>query len=329
MSRNRRLLISVTIAVALLVFSACSPLVNHPGKQVQEPKIEKEHFVAVDGSLLPLRSWLPRGIPVKAAIIALHGFNDYSNFFASPGNYLSRHGIACYAYDQRGFGGAPGRGLWSGTEAYTNDLSSFVKVIRKRHPGVPLYVLGESMGGAVTIVAMTGSDPLHVDGVILVAPAVWGRETMPWYQRGLLAVASHTLPWMELTGKGMHITPSDNIEMLRSLRRDPHVIKATRIDALYGLSDLMDQALARAEELQLPTLVQYGKNDQIIPQKPIFLMLEKMPKVTRKAFYEHGYHMLLRDLQGGKPLADIAVWIADHNNPLPYGTDNWKWTGEL
>jgi len=87
--------------------------------------------------------------------------------------------------------------------------------------------------------------------------------------------------------------------------------------------------LARAEELQLPTLVQYGKNDQIIPQKPIFLMLEKMPKVTRKAFYEHGYHMLLRDLQGGKPLADIAVWIADHNNPLPYGTDNWKWTGEL
>lgn len=324
MSRIRRLSIFGTIAVTLLVLSACSPLVNHPGKQVVEPKIEKEHFVAVDGSMLPVRTWLPKDSPAKAVIVGLHGFNDYSNFFASPGSYLSRHGIACYAYDQRGFGGTPGRGLWSGIEAYTNDLSCFVKEIRKRHPSVPLYVLGESMGGAVAIVAMTGINPPNVDGVILVAPAVWGRETMPWYQRWLLAVTSHTLPWMKLTGKGMHISPSDNIELLRSLGRDPRVIKATRIDAVYGLSDLMDEALSRAEKLQLPTLVQYGENDQIIPKRPIFLMLEKMPETTRKAFYEHGYHMLLRDLQGEKPLADIAAWIADHNNPLPYGTDNWK-----
>ena len=324
MFRIIRLSISGTIAVTLLVLSACSPQVNHPGKQVVEPKIIKGQFVAGDGSMLLIRSWLPKDSPVKAVIVGLHGFNDYSNFFASPGNYLSRRGIACYAYDQRGFGGAPGRGLWSGIEAYTNDLSSFVKEIRKRHPGVPLYILGESMGGAVTIVAMTGSNPPKVDGVILVAPAVWGRETMPWYQRWLLAVTSHTLPWLRLTGKGMHISPSDNIEMLRSLGRDPQVIRATRIDAMYGLTNLMDEALLRAGKLQLPTLVQYGENDQIIPKEPIFLMLKKMPKATRKAFYEHGYHMLLRDLQREKPLADIAAWIADHNNPLPYGTDHWK-----
>jgi alpha-beta hydrolase superfamily lysophospholipase len=180
------------------------------------------------------------------------------------------------------------------------------------------------MGGAVTIVAMTGSNPPNVDGVILVAPAVWGRETMPWYQRWLLAVASYTFPWVELTGKGLHVSASDNIEMLRSLGRDPLVIKATRIDAMHGLSDLMDEALLQADKLQLPTLVQYGENDQIIPKKPIFLMLEKMPKTTRAVFYEHGYHMLLRDLQGEKPLGDIVAWIAEHNNPLPYGTGKWK-----
>ena len=323
MFRIRKLSITGTIAVTLLVLSACSPLVNHPGKQLLEPKIEKGQFVAGDGSLLPVRTWLPKDGPVKAAIVALHGFNDYSNFFASPGTYLSRQGIACYSYDQRGFGGAPGRGLWSGSEAYTNDLSCFVKEVRKRHPGVPLYVLGESMGGAVTIVAMTGSNPPDADGVILVAPAVWGRETMPWYQRWLLAVTSHTVPWLQLTGKGVHISPSDNIEMLRSLGRDPQVIRATRIDVVYGLTDLMDEALSRAEKLKLPTLVQYGENDQVIPKKPMFLMLEKMPKATRKAFYEHGYHMLLRDLQGEKPLADITAWIADHDKPLPYGTYNW------
>jgi alpha-beta hydrolase superfamily lysophospholipase len=311
------------MAVVQLVVSACSPVVNYPGKLVAEPKIQNESFAAGDGSLLPLRSWLPKNCPVRAVIVGLHGFNDYSNSFTSPGSYLSRRGIACYAYDQRGFGGAPGRGLWSGIAAYTDDLSCFVREIRARHPGVPLYLLGESMGGAVTIVAMTGSSPPDVNGVILVAPAVWGRETMPWYQRWLLAVTSHTLPWLEVTGKWVHVTPSDNAGMLRALRRDPLVIRSTRVDSLYGLTNLMDEALSQAGKLRIPTLVQYGEHDQVIPKEPTFRMLDKMPPSTRKVFYENGYHMLLRDLQGEKPLADIAAWIADHNSPLPFGSDRW------
>ncbi len=314
------LVLAVLSVVALLVVSACSPLVNHPGAPITTPKIENSQFIAADGAELPLRSWLPKDKPLKAVVIALHGFNDYSRAFVSTGTYLSSRGIACYAYDQRGFGGAPGRGLWSGIEAYTSDLSAFSTVIRSLYPNVPLYVLGESMGGAVTIVATTGNHPPDVDGVILVAPAVWGRDTMPWYQRWLLAVASYTVPWMELTGKGLKVRASDNTKMLRELGPDPLVIKATRIDAMYGLTNLMDAALMRAEQLRLPTLVLYGENDQVIPKLPTLLMLEKMPAATRKAFYKNGYHMLLRDLQGDKPLADIVSWIADHNQSLPHGT---------
>ena len=324
----RRIKLLVAAALTLLTLSACSPLVNHPGAQVTVPKIEQAHFITADGALLPVRNWLPQDAPIKAVVIALHGFNDYSRAFSSSGTYLSSHGIACYAYDQRGFGGAPGHGLWSGTEAYTNDLAAFAAVIRTLHPNVPLYVLGESMGGAVTIVAMTGSHPPDVDGVILVAPAVWGRDTMPWYQRWLLAVTSYTVPWLELTGKGLKITPSDNIEMLRGLGRDPLVIKATRVDTMYGLTNLMDSALMRAQQLRLPTLVQYGEHDQVIPKQPTLLMLAKMPATTRKAFYQNGYHMLLRDVQGEKPLADIVAWIADCHQPLPYGTDTWQGSGK-
>lgn len=325
MSYVRTAITSIVIATALFAVSACMPLVNHPGKQVAEARIDHDRFVTSDGVALPLRSWFPaNNAPVKAVIVALHGFNDYSNFFASSGTFLSRYGIASYAYDQRGFGGAPGRGLWSGTAAYTGDLASFVKVIRKLHPGVPLYVLGDSMGGAVTIVAMTEKAPPEVDGVVLVAPAVWGREAMPWYQRWLLAVASHTVPWMELTGKSLRIEPSDNTPMLRALGRDPLVIKGTRIDTMHGLTDLMDEALLRADQLRLPALIQYGKNDQIIPKEPVLNILKKMSGNTRSAIYERGYHMLLRDLQGEQPLADIAAWIADRTAPLIYGRSSWQ-----
>lgn len=291
---------------------------------MSEPGIIQNRYVTADGSVLPLRCWLPEGIPTKAVFISLHGFNDYSNAFSSSGRYLSSHGIACYAYDQRGFGGAPHRGEWAGTMKYTDDLSGFTKVIRKLHPDVPLYLLGESMGGAVAIVALTAKDPPEVDGAILVAPAVWGRSTMPWYQRWLLAVASRTVPWMELTGKGVKVVASDNIQMLRSLGRDPLVIKATRVDTIYGLANLMDEALASAGRLQFPALILYGKKDQVIPKEPTMLMLSRTPATTRKAFYDNGYHMLLRDLQAEKPLADIVAWVADHNTRLPNGKEEWN-----
>ncbi|MDA8429034.1 MAG: alpha/beta hydrolase [Geobacteraceae bacterium] len=122
----------------------------------------------------------------------------------------------------------------------------------------------------------------------------------------------------------MTTTASDNLEMRRALFKDPHVIKNTRVDALYGLANLMDDALAQADKLQVPTLVQYGEKDQIIPKEPMLLMLGKMPSTTRKAFYKQGYHMLLRDLHREKPLIDIASWISDHNKPLPYGAVNFN-----
>jgi acylglycerol lipase len=318
MSQLARLKATCTVICSFLALSACMPVVNHQGKKVGAARVENERYVTADGTVLPLRSWPAQG-SARAVIVALHGFNDYSNFFTTPAKYFASQGIVSYAYDQRGFGNAPGRGFWFDIDAYTGDLACFVTEVRKRHPGVPLYVLGESMGGAVTIAAMTRSQAPDVDGVILVAPAVWGRETMPWYQRWLLALGSHTLPWFTLTGKGVKVRASDNKDMLRAFSRDPEVIKATRIDAVYGLSNLMDEALAQAGKIPKPTFVQYGAHDQIIPKEPMLLMLGKMPKTTRKAFYEHGYHMLLRDLQGDKPMADIACWITDHNQPLPYG----------
>ncbi len=233
-------------------------MVNRPSEAVQSPALGWSHFVAADGSVLPVRSWTPPAENIKAVILVLHGFNDYSRFFTAAGEFLSQRGFASYAYDLRGFGLAPGRGLWAGVDAYVDDLKVLSELLRTRHPGVPQYILGESMGGALAIVAMTSDHPPKADGLILSSPAVWGRSTMPWYQSALLDTMAHTAPWLQLTGEGLKIMPSDNIDMLRKLGRDPLVIKATRIDAMYGLTNLMDAALDKASQLKTPTLERSG-----------------------------------------------------------------------
>jgi len=311
-------------ALLLLLIQACAPVIKPMGPVQGAPSLTADALIAEDGAVLPVQRWLPTDRKPRAVIVALHGFNDYANAFASPAPFWAEQGIATYAYDQRGFGGAPHRGYWPGTAALTADLRGAVRAVRRSHPEEPLFVLGVSMGGAVAMAALADGPIEGVAGVVLIAPAVWGRVHMNVFQRAALWTFSNTVPWLELTGEGLHITPSDNIEMLRALSRDPKVIKETRVDAIKGLVDLMDSAYAAAPRLgAVPVFVAYGLRDEIVPRAPTTEIMRRLPPAagTRRAFYKSGYHMLLRD-NGAKTLwRDIAAWIGDPLKPLPSGAD--------
>jgi alpha-beta hydrolase superfamily lysophospholipase len=287
--------------------------------------MSETRFIADDGTALPLKSWLPEAKP-KAVILALHGFNDYSNAFKESGEAWAKHGIATFAYDQRGFGAGPRHGLWPGAPRLAGDASEASAVLHARYPGVPLYILGESMGGAVAIVAETeveGTPRPRIEGLILSAPAVWGRDTMTAPERVALWFGDHVVPGLKVTGRGLGVTPSDNTEMLRALGRDALVIKETRIDAIKGLVDLMDDALAAAPKLQAPMLFLYGDHDELIPRESTRKFLAGLPADQRRrvAFYPAGYHMLLRDLEAEVVRHDVEAWVANPEIALPSGAD--------
>jgi alpha-beta hydrolase superfamily lysophospholipase len=258
-------------------------------------------------------------------VVALHGFNDYAQQFDRPAQFWADRGILTYAYDQRGFGDAPQRGVWPGEDVLVQDLRELATLLRARHPGLPLYLLGTSMGGAVVMVAATGPAPPPYDGLILVAPAVWGRATMPAVQSVGLDVLAHVIPSFPVHGRGLDLRPTDNTDVLIEMSRNPKVQKVARWDTLYGVVNLMDSALAATDQLPGPALVLFGDNDEIIPEKPVHGFLQRLPRDTadppRVALYESGFHMLLRDLQAKTVWTDIAAWIADRNAALPSGAD--------
>jgi acylglycerol lipase len=315
------------VLLAELLFSGCAPTAYKYGTQSLEPSIIGDKLIVADGTQLPIRKWAPKKGKLNAVLLAIHGFNDYSNYFKPSGEYLAeKYGVISYAIDQRGFGLAPPkRGIWAGVKTYAGDVKSAVVAIKKLYPSLPFFMLGTSMGGGVVMIAMTDKDKPNVDGIVLLAPAVWGRETMPWFQRLALWVGAHTFPDITLTGKGLKIKPSDNIPMLIEFGKDPLVIKETKIGTIYGLTNLMDLALQRAQQLSTPALILYGNNDEVIPKAPTALMLSRLPNIglgTRRiGLYKKGYHMLLRDLQRKIVWDDIGAWITDGGSPLPSGAD--------
>lgn len=314
--------VTALIAASLLLAGGCAARpVTEPGPGPLPARLESGTARMDDGFRLPLHRWTPVGRPL-AVVLALHGFNDYGNAFAGVGAHLAGQGILTVAVDQRGFGAAPDHGRWAGSGRMVADAAGLVRLLRARYPGIPLYLLGESMGAAVALELLGGPEPPPVAGAILVAPAVWGRGAATPLLRLALELSARICPGCTATGEGLDIRASDNLEMLRALGRDPLVVKATRLDTLRGLVGLMDGALGAAGRVRAPLLVQYGAHDQVIPRPALCRLLARLPAQSRRvAFYTRGYHMLTRDLEGDRVRRDLAAWIRDGAAPLPSGEE--------
>ena len=266
-------------------------------------------------SAMPWRHWQPEG-PPEAVVLALHGFNDYSNAFQAFADFAAGRGVAVHAYDQRGFGANRDAGLWPGVDRLVADLRAAIDRLRAIHGDTPLYVLGESMGGAVAIEAAATGAPLPIDGLILAAPAVWGGDQFNLLYRAALWLASTIAPGWKLTGRGLDILPSDNIEMLKALSADPLVIKGTRVDAIAGLVRLMDRALADLGRIDQKVLVLIGEQDQIVPAGAFAALRQRLRSEDCTLItYPKGYHMLLRDRQRQVVFEDVLAWIAGRVPP--------------
>jgi alpha-beta hydrolase superfamily lysophospholipase len=313
-----------------LVLSACAPVVIPAGPVTTQPVLARDALVMPDGARLPLHAWLPEG-PPRAVILGLHGMNDAAQpFFADAAPLFTPEGVALYAYDQRGFGGGPHRGIWAGGPSLAADATQAVRLLRARHPGVPIFMLGESMGGAVALLAGSSADPPPVDGYILMAPALWGRDAMPGAMRGALWLAARTMPIVGFHGSAGGLRASDNDAALERWARHPLTIKVTRVDAAYGLLRLMDEAVgvvpaccAGRDGAPVPVLVLVGERDTIVPQPVARRVLRSLPQdgLDRVVAYPDGWHLLLRDLQRGVVARDILAWMPAPWSAMPSGAD--------
>lgn len=313
-----------SVCLLSMLLAACAEPYVHPSPGNHAlPELEASYALMEDGYRLPLSRWQAIG-KTRAIVLALHGLNDYNYAFDGIGQYLAGQGITVIAYDQRGFGNSAGRGLWHGSDRLSDDVVTMAALLREHYPGTPLYLMGESMGGAVLLTSLA-STTLDIDGTVLIAPAVWTRDTMPFYQRFGLWLAAHTLPAKQLTGEGLDLKPSDNIEMLRALGRDEMVIKGTRVDVLYGISNLMDTAMTASGDVSGNILFLYGEQDDIIPALPTCELFERLSSTDTNHLtavtYEQGYHMLTRDLQAMVVMEDIAAWIAKQEAPSSPASD--------
>jgi len=320
---RRTLLTGMMLGVSACATPYVQPPLTPPA-DFNGPRLEPRAFVVQDGARLPYRFWGPTGARPDIVVVALHGMNDHAAAWRLAGPWWAEHGIATYAYDQRGFGQTPGRGTWAGEALMVEDLRTVVALVRTRHPSARIAVVGESMGGAVAISAFASDRPPAADQLILLAPAVWGWSSQAVASRASLWAAARLLGARAVQAPDWavrHIRATDNLAELVANGTDPLFIRATRFDALSGLVDLMESASRKLGQVRVPTMLMYGAHDQIIAPGPMRRALIQAgdPPNLRTACYPDGWHLLNRDLQAQVVFRDVEAVLRAPDATLPSG----------
>lgn len=264
-------------------------------------------FAGVGGLEIYWQAWLPQGDP-RTVVLLAHGGAEHSGRYEWTAGELVARGQAVYAIDHRGHGRSQGpRAYVDRLEHAVADLNTLSDLARERHPGVPCFLLGHSMGGLIALAyALRHQDELT--GLVLTAPlAVLDANVVARTAVRALSAVAPRLPIYKIDST----TVSRDPEVVRAYERDPlnhrGLLPARTVAELAtGTAGLPE----RLPSLRLPILTLYGTADRLVSTTGSALVEAccGSSDCTVRG-YDGLYHELLNEPERDRVLGDVADWI--------------------
>ena len=261
------------------------------------------------------RAWTPDDAPARAVIVLVHGLGEHSGRYDHVVARLVGEGYAVHAADHRGHGRSDGpRALIEDMDDVVADVDTLVDRAAAAEPGVPVFMLGHSMGGLIALrYALAHQERLA--GLIL---------------SGTLAQLDAVPRALELVGRTLSvIAPRAPLIAIDHtlVSRDPAVVEAYRSDPLvhHGkvpartavqLADAVKGFPSTVGAITVPTLILYGTADGLCTPAGSVMLGERIgaADTTVKA-YAGLFHEILNEPEREAVLADLVAWLAERVSP--------------
>jgi alpha-beta hydrolase superfamily lysophospholipase len=266
-------------------------------------------FTASDGDNLAVQDWHQRGDGApRAAVLVVHGLGEHAGRYDPLARRLNDWGFAVRSYDQYGHGESGGiRGGLPQAGRLIDDLTDIVESTRKRFPGVPLVLLGHSLGGLVSA-GFVARGVLPVDALVLSSPALALRTS--FVQKLLLEVVPRVAPNVTV-GNGLNPEfLSHDPAVVAAYKADPRV--HDRISGRLGrfIADEGQLVRTRTPHWNVPTLLLYAGDDRLVDPAGSRAFAEHAPKslVTTHCFPDL-WHEIFNE-RDAEPVFDaLRQWL--------------------
>ena len=248
--------------------------------------------------------------PPRAVLVVLHGLGDHSGLYPMVPDAFLPLGIEIFAPDLRGNGRSPGqRAYLESWSELREDLRRLIIRIRAEHPTIPLFLLGNSMGGLV-VLDYALHHPEGVRGVIAVSTPL-GDLGVPRPLMALGRVLSRRWPRFSLN-TGMDLSGlARNPEVTERVLRDPLFHRKGTARLSTEVTAAIDRVRDGAAGFPVPMLVLHGGADRMVPPGGSRRFVDASGQPDRRLIeYPEAYHALLADVGGDQVLRDIAEWMS-------------------
>jgi alpha-beta hydrolase superfamily lysophospholipase len=269
-----------------------------------------DRFVMADGTTLFYRSWLIPGAPV---LLILHGLGAHSGWFIDMGNALAMRGLTVYALDHRGFGRSDGpRGHIVNYRVFLQDIQTVLDLLHQRHPTLPIFVLGHSMG-ALFAVYTAARECSRLAGVILLNP--WIKDTArvsPIVLLKVIFAGLLRLPIRYRLAGGPEVMTT-NPEAIALLQNDPYWVRAETASFFFQISLMRVGVLHQARSVHIPALVLQAERDLAILPAASRKMYEQLGS-TDKTWKTYPAYAHDAEFEADRQALDddIAAWVQQH-----------------
>lgn len=263
--------------------------------------------------LLYWHAW--RSINPRALLVLVHGLGEHCGRYGNLIKGLEDEGISFYALDHRGHGRSHGvRGQLDKFDDYIQDLRLLVVKACQDNPGLPVIMLGHSLGGLIAgHYALVY--PQDLQSLILSSAALIQKKPMSPGMQKVLRVLARAAP---------HLAVSNGLKV-DHLSQDKTVCKAyvddplvhNKITIKWGMEFMENQRLllGRACELSMPLLVFHGTKDNIVDyqgSQEIYNAAQSEDKELH--LFEGLYHETMNERLPERELVlnTVADWIKRH-----------------
>jgi alpha-beta hydrolase superfamily lysophospholipase len=246
------------------------------------------------------RRWEPEGPPIRIVQI-VHGYAEHGGRYAHVAEALAARGAVVYADDHIGHGRSDGeRALIANFDHVLDDLHSLSEIARSEHPGIPLVLVGHSMGGLLS--GRFGQRwPDEVSGLAFCGSVIgdwqWARDVLD----------APELPHVEFDPLDVSRDPAAGA----SYAADPLVYHGQyKRGLLHAEVVALDQFAANIDKLTMPVAVLHGTEDPFVPYERSVQAVQDMPtdNVTIH-LYKGGRHEVLNEINRDEVISDLASWI--------------------